>query len=167
MDSVFITSALSATFDVFQTMAKFKPSPGVPSLKREQGHYGDVTAIMNMRGDRADGTLAISFSKQAICDIAHRMLNEEHNSINETIRDLAGELVNMIVGGAKRTLSEQGYDFDMSTPEVITGPNAMHTAMFQGETVSLPFQTPAGTFYLELTYADTLSHQKIYRQASR
>jgi len=165
MDSVFITSALNSTFEVFKTMAHFKPTPGIPILKDEERNYGDITAIMEMRGDRASGQLAISFSRKAICDIAQRMLNEEHTSINETTRDLTGELVNMIVGGTKRTLSEQGYEFDMSTPDIVVGQGNQNKSEFNGETVSLPFETPAGKFYLELTY-DVPVEEESYKQAS-
>ena len=159
MDSIFITAALNSTFQVFETMAQFRPKPGIPALKTDQYPLGAVTGIMRMQGDRANGRLAISFSKTAIFDIAHRMLGENHEKINEHICDLTGELVNMIVGGAKKTLAEEGYDFDMSTPDIFTSHSTPISNDFSGETVSVPFETPAGKFYLELTYATSLEEQ--------
>ena len=157
MDSVFITAALNATFNVFETMAQFKPKPGIPMLKEDQFNYGDVTSVMHMHGNKATGMLAISFSQKSLFEIAQRMLGEQYTQVNEEICDLAGELTNMIVGGAKKTLAEEGYEFDMSTPNIFTGNDKPAECEFSGETVSLPFDTPAGKFYLELTYARPLA----------
>lgn len=166
MDSLFITAALSSTFNVFETMAKFRPKPGIPLLKAEPLNYGDVTAVMQMRGYKATGKLAISFPENVIIDIAQRMLNEHHTEIDADICDLTGELANMIVGGAKKILSEKGYDFDMSTPAVFTNHSGTTKNSFTGETVSLPFETNKGTFYLELTYAEPLVEKNESKQVS-
>ncbi len=109
---------------------------------------------MDMVSKQARGALTLSFSEPAIKAIAERMLGEKLNAIDDTAKDLAGELVNMVVGGAKGILAEQGYDFDMSTPKMFVGKHADVKPSYPGQTVCLPFSTDDGDFFLEFTYAD-------------
>ncbi len=154
MDTTFVTAALDSTFKVLNTMAKMKPVPGQPKIKQGECSQGAVTGIMDMASPKAKGALSLSFSESVILDIAKRMLGESPSSIDETAKDLAGELVNMVVGGAKATLAEKGYDFDMSTPAVYVGEEVAIKPRHPGQTITLPFETPCGEFYLEFTYAD-------------
>jgi len=154
MDSIFVTAALDSTYKVLSTMAQMEPEAGTPVLKDSDQAPGEVTGIMDMVGKQAKGALTLSFTAPVIKAIAERMLGEKLNSIDDTAKDLTGEIVNMVVGGAKGILSEKGYDFDMSTPNVFTGKTPSVKPAYPGQTVTLPFHTDAGDFYLEFTYAD-------------
>ncbi|MBV5346394.1 MAG: chemotaxis protein CheX [Rhodoferax sp.] len=66
--------------------------------------------------------------------------------------DLAGELANMLVGGAKRILSERGHDFDMQTPQLLLGEGHEIVHHYSGQTVLLPINIGPDEFYIELNF---------------
>ena len=91
-------------------------------------------------------------SSAAIFDIARRMLGEEVTEVNSTVPDLVGEITNMVTGGAKRLLSEQGYDFDMAIPAVVAGKNHRISHKSNGVKIMIPFSTLAGKFFVEICF---------------
>ncbi len=156
MNPIFVNAALHSTYNVLNTMAAIDIKPGVPVLKTDDRYQGAVTGIMDMMSAQTQGALAISFSEEVILELAERMLGEKLESVDETALDLTGEIVNMVVGGAKAILSEQGYDFEMSRPNMILGNDIEAKPNYGGQTVTLPFSTAVGDFYVDFTYCDTL-----------
>ena len=133
-------------------MAQIKAIPGKPQRKEGDAANGDVTGIIRMASEQVKGYLAISFTAAAIFDIAKRMLREELTEIDSTVMDLVGEITNIVTGGAKQVLADQGYDFDMATPAVSTGQNHHINNAFNGAKIVIPFSITAGKFYVELSF---------------
>ncbi len=154
MDAKLINPVLETMVSVLSTMANVKPNLGKPKIKTDEISLGDVTGIMSMVSPRVKASLAISFSKSAIIDLVQRMLGEEITEVNETAKDMAGEMTNMVVGGAKNLYAEQGYDFDMSTPKLLLGKEHRIHHEFTGQTIVLPFSADAGEFYVEICFEE-------------
>ncbi len=152
MKAEFINPFLESIINVLETMANVKVTPGKPQRKEEDIAYGDVTGIIGMASSDVKGSLAITFSSAAIFDIAKRMLGEEVTAVNSTVTDLVGEITNMVTGGAKRMLSEQGYDFDMAIPAVVAGKNHHISHKSKGPKIMIPFSTSAGKFFVEICF---------------
>lgn len=152
MDIMIINALLDSLMKVFNTMAGIKAEPGVPVAKDDTVSRGDVTGIMLMENDKAHGSMAISFSQAAITKIAKNMLGDDLKKIDDTARDLTGEMTNMLVGGAKKILAEKGYDFNMSTPDVVDGKGHQVQHKFNGQTVILPFNAKSEQFFLEINF---------------
>ncbi|MDH5180554.1 MAG: chemotaxis protein CheX [Gammaproteobacteria bacterium] len=152
MDIMIINALLDSLMKVFNTMVGIKAVPGVPVAKDDEISRGEVTGMMLMENDKTHGSMAISFSKAAISRIAKNMLGDDLQDIDDTARDLTGEMTNMLVGGAKKILSEQGMDFNMSTPAVFYGKGHQIQHKFNGQTVILPFNTNSEEFYLEINF---------------
>ncbi len=107
MDVEFINPFLISIQNVLKTMAQLEAKPGTPALKTNEIACGDVTGLIGMAGKQTKGTLAITFSESTILEITKRMLGEEEKSINDTVTDMAGEITNMVTGGAKKLLNEK------------------------------------------------------------
>ena len=152
MNKEIIKPFMESTVDVLQTMAQVRAVPGKPRLKNEETADGDITGVIGMASDRLKGSLAISFTTAAIFDIAKRMLCEDLTEIDNTVTDLVGEITNIVTGGAKRVLADQGYDFDMATPAVATGKNHRILHPYDGPKVVIPFSIDAGKFYVEICF---------------
>ena len=148
----FINPFLESIVNVLETMANVKATPGKPQRKDEDVAQGDVTGVIGMASEKVKGSLAITFTSAAIFDIARRMLGEEVAEINNTVTDLVGEITNMVTGGAKRVLAEQGYDFDMAIPAVIAGKNHRISHKSNGMKIIVPFSIIAGKFYVEVCF---------------
>ena len=152
MQVEFINPFLESIVHVLETMANVKATPGKPQRKEEDVAQGDVTGVIGMASEKVKGSLAITFTSAAIFDIARRMLGEEVAEINNTVTDLVGEITNMVTGGAKRVLAEQGYDFDMAIPAVIAGKNHRISHKSNGMKIIVPFSIIAGKFYVEVCF---------------
>ena len=123
MNVNYINPVLESLVNVLGTMAQLTARPGKPSIKQEQSAQGDVTGIMSMFGPEARGSIAITFTAPVILELARRMLHEVYPSVNGMVIDLVGEITNMVTGGAKGLLEEQGHKFDMSLPTMVAGPD--------------------------------------------
>ena len=148
----FINPFLESIVNVLATMADLKASIGKPQRKEGDIASGDVTGLIGMASNEIKGSLAITFTSPAIIDIAKRMLGEDVREIDSTVTDLVGEITNMVTGGAKRLLAEQGYDFDMAIPAVVTGKDHHISHKSKGPKIQVPFSTLAGNFYLEICF---------------
>lgn len=157
MDPKFINPVLESILKVLSMMAQIEARPGKPELKAGSSAQGEVTGYMTMQSPQANGSMAITFSKLAILDITKRMLGESHDDINDAVLDMAGELANMAVGGAKNILVEQGYDFDMSLPSILSGPgyDIKHLEE-EAPIILMPLEIDAGKFYIEACFKEPL-----------
>lgn len=150
----FVNPFLESILNVLSTMAMIEAKPGRPSLKTSEVACGDVTGIIGMTGERARGTLAITFTEFVILEITKRMLGEEATSIDDTVIDLVGEITNMVTGGAKKLLSEEGYTFDMAIPSVVAGKSHTIRHKSKAPIIIVPFSTGAGEFYVEICFEE-------------
>ncbi|HEB59544.1 MAG TPA: chemotaxis protein CheX [Gammaproteobacteria bacterium] len=154
MDAKYINPVLTSMVNVLSTMAQLESTPGKPSLKQDTRALGVVTSIIGLEGPQARGSLAISFPKPVILDIVRRMLEMDTDGTDETACDLTGEISNMVMGGAKVLLEEEGYDFGLTIPTVQSGADHVIEHTVEGPTILLPFSTSAGEFYVELRFVE-------------
>ena len=85
------------------------------------------------------------------------MVGQEATELDEDVRDAVGEIANMIAGGAKATLSKDGYNFRIAIPSIVVG--AGHTIEHKGKGPCLvvPFDLDGETFWLEVSFDTTKS----------
>ncbi|MDH5444928.1 MAG: chemotaxis protein CheX [Gammaproteobacteria bacterium] len=152
MDILIINALLDSLMKIFNTMIGVMPEPGIPTPKSDDISLGEVTGMMLMEAEMAKGSMAISFSQGAIAKVANKMLGDKLKKIDDAAKDLTGEMTNMLVGGAKSILAERGYDFDMSTPEILSGKQHKIEHKYDGQTVILPFTLDKDKFYLEINF---------------
>lgn len=154
MNVAFINPFIKSILDVLSTMAGLEARPGRPSIKEGAAARGDVTGIIGMAGEQMSGSLAVCFTEAVIMEISRRMLGETPAAIDETVTDMVGELTNIVTGGAKKLLAEDGYDFDMAIPTVVSGKNHTIEHKSSGSTLILPFDTEAGPFFMEICFME-------------
>ncbi|MCR8921163.1 chemotaxis protein CheX [Dasania sp. GY-MA-18] len=152
MNSQYINPLLTATVNVLTTMAMVEVKVGKPSLKEGTNCLGDITSVIDLKGEKHHGSLAISFSQAAILNIASNMLGESFDTIDEAIADVVGEITNMITGNAKQIYSEGGLDFALATPKTLIGKDTPVAHTVTGATILMPFSTDAGEFYVEVCF---------------
>ncbi len=151
MKAEFINPFLQSTVSVLKTMASLEPVPGKPYITKDTCACGDVSGVVGITGE-TEGSLCLTFSKACILQIASKMLREEVTEVNETVRDVVGELTNMISGDSRRRLQELGHTFQGAIPSVITGPGHEIHHVTKGPILSIPFQTQAGAFVVEACF---------------
>lgn len=152
MDILMIHALLDSLFTLFSTMVRLKIQPGVPELKQGNTAKGEVSALIGMNSEGANGSLALTLNLATVREISLSLLGHEIASIDKEAADLAGELTNMLVGGVKRILSEKGHDFDMQTPQLLRGEGHEIVHLSSGQTVLLPVKIKHSEFYIELNF---------------
>lgn len=151
MNVEYINPFLKATANVLKTMAFTEATPGKPYLKKEAAAGGDISGVIGITGE-TEGSLSVSFSESCICHIVSNMFGEPVESINQEVEDAVGELTNMISGDARRELAEKGIVLKSAIPTVISGKNHTVKHMANGPAIAIPFETPGGSFLVEVCF---------------
>jgi chemotaxis protein CheX len=150
----FINPFLSSMLNVMSTMAKMELIPEKPKLKRNEIAKGDVSGLIGMISPKTKGSLSITFDAPLALATMKGMVGEAPDEVNEEITDLVGEITNMVTGGAKRILSDKGFDFDMATPVVVSGKNHTIHHKSKGPIVIISLKGEAGRAYIEFGFDD-------------
>ncbi len=153
---------ISAAKNVFETMVFTKIETQKPTIKNDDVSRGDISAILGLSGEiEKNGSLSqykamlvVSFPYETYFKAASAMLGETYTSYVPDIHDLGGEIVNMIMGNAKRDLKTMGYTSNMAIPSMIEGKN--HTIKYPSDThiVLIPFNSDHGILFMELCYTE-------------
>ncbi|MFT2092300.1 chemotaxis protein CheX [Paraglaciecola sp. 2405UD69-4] len=152
MNAEFINPFVTALLNVLKTMAQIELVPGKPKKKTDERAFGDVSGLIGMVGNNIQGSLSISFQEALVFEIMEKMLGEKPNTIDSDVKDMVGEITNMICGGAKNELDEKGYDFGMATPMVVSGKNHSVDHQVDGKKMIMPFSHSSGKLYLEMCF---------------
>lgn len=160
-DVGFINPFLEAVVSVLGTMANVEGKPGKPYVNTTRTATGDVTGIIGITGQSA-GTMSLTLSKGAILLIVNNMLHESYTDLNDDIADAVGELTNMIAGQARMHLSQQGLNFQASTPSVIMGKGHRLSHVSGSPILAIPFTTEGGDLVVEVAFADVAGVSKDY-----
>ncbi len=155
MNVEFINPFITAAVTVLETMAFVKPKAGKPYVKQENQGVGDVTGILGItgNGNKLRGSMAVSFSEKAILKIVSNMLGEEHESIDDGVKDAVGEITNMISGQARKELSEKGHSLEASIPTVVSGKghSINHVKV---PSIVIPFELEEGNFAVDVCFEE-------------
>lgn len=150
----FINPFLSSMLNVISTMANMELVPEKPKLKKSKVAHGDVSGLIGMVSPEAKGSLSITFDASLALATMKSMVGEAPDEVNDEITDLVGEITNMVAGGAKRILSDKGFDFDMATPVVVSGKDHTIHHKSKGKIVIIPLRGEAGRAYIEFSFDD-------------
>lgn len=149
MQVEFINPFIETIITILNTMAKMTCAHGQPYLKEDAYPLGDVTSVIALQGDVVEGSLAISFATPTIIGITRSMLGEDVDQLDDSCTSLAGELANMLSGGARKLLWERGYSFDMATPTLQQG-QVLVEHLAPCPVIVIPFDSKYGAFFIEV-----------------
>jgi chemotaxis protein CheX len=141
----------NAVFNAMETMVGIQVSRDKPYLKKDNYTTGDITGIMGMAGKLLAGSVALTFPEKSILQIYEKMIGETATSLSSEVQDMVGELVNIVVGGAKTEFTELGISYQLSIPMVVTGPNHVIKHKFENPIIAIPFKWENNPFTMEIS----------------
>ena len=149
----YINPFIVATKKVLSTMAFVESKASKPYLKDEGNSkaLGDITAVIELMGE-SKGSIAITFSKPCILNVAHSMFGQVYEDINEEIVDMVGEIVNMVSGEARRELAKLGFHFSAGIPVTARGTGHTVDHFVSARIIMIPFRTAAGEYFIEACF---------------
>lgn len=140
---------IESTIEIFTDMVMMEISlAGEPLLKLAPLRKF-ITGMVGLAGVHK-GILAVHFPQQVALDVTGSFLGMEVAEINPDVQDAIGEIANMLGGNLKTILSDRGSDIQLSLPSTIYGDEYAMTSQADVDRVILPFQAPAGVFYVEV-----------------
>lgn len=152
MDVLMINALFHSLHNIFHTMVGLEIEAGIPEAKHSQQAMGEVSALIGMNAENAHGSVALTLNRASVNEIFRRLEGEDVVDFEREASDMAGELVNMLAGGAKRILADKGFDFDMQSPRLMTGEGHELKHHYDGQTVVLPICVGQSEFFMELNF---------------
>lgn len=140
-----IVPFIDATHATFKMMLGRELRRKEAYIKRNYVMYGDVSGTIGLSG-AVTGVGSISVPAQMALDCVRELMGDEADAeINDTVvNDGVGEIINMIAGGAKTTLSSTDTPIDFTLPTIISG-RGHELYQRQGTiNVSIIFETDRG-----------------------
>lgn len=154
---------IDALKETFKVMVQTDIKAHSPEIKKGDIATGEITSIIGMNGTITDksgqtskfrGQIGISFSMEVFLKIASSMLMEEYTEFCEDVQDAGGEIVNIVMGNAKRELSAIGYQIGMASPATLKGSDIKIKYPPATTTVETQISSPLGDFTFEICYQD-------------
>ncbi|MFC1513652.1 chemotaxis protein CheX [candidate division KSB1 bacterium] len=151
MKTEYINPFINAVNNALETMAGATPDREKPFIKPDRATHGDVTGLIGFADKGISGSVALSFSFNAISKIYEMMMGMPVEKLNDEVEDIVGELTNIVVGGAKKDFSEIGFPFHLSIPMVVSGKNHVIKHKHDNPIVVIPYSIENGKFFLEIS----------------
>lgn len=147
----FSDKVIAATSEVFETMIMMDLTPGEPIEDAKMVWPRNVSGIMGLTGDFR-GMLGIHCPTEVALAITSALLGMDLDEIDEDVKDAIGEVTNMVSGGIKTLLAEEGTDLDVSIPTLISGESYKVNCLSDANRVIIPFETTSGKFWAEFKF---------------
>lgn len=154
MDAQLINPFISATTNALEMMAGIKAVREAPFVKGSFHAFADISGIIGLAGE-VQGAVVLSFSQGLAGRIFEAMTGEQLPNDASEMADVVGELANMVAGGAKGSLAEQGMSYRISVPTVVTGKEHFVSYKTDGPCLVVPFKVDDETFWVQISMRDS------------
>ncbi len=147
--SEIVPKIVEATEEIFTGMVMMEINQSGELLEELGLLKNSITGMVGLAGTHR-GVLAVHIPNQLALAITANFLGLEFEEMNEDVQDAVGEIANMLGGNVKTILSDKGRDIQLSLPSTISGEQYTFMSQNDVDQVVIPFDAPAGVFYVEL-----------------
>lgn len=151
MDVRYINPFVDSTINTIEMMMGLNPVPKPPYTKSDMITQGDISGIIGFAEKNITGSVVLSFPEDTALKLYAAMTGEDVFRISRDVEDSIGELTNIVAGGAKTVLAEEGLSFNISIPSVIVGKNHTITSKLDEPIIVIPFQLDKYRFVMEVS----------------
>lgn len=107
----------------------------------------DISSYLSVVSTHFNGTLVLAFPKETYLQLASNALGEKFSEIDDTNKDFAGELNNIMFGSTKKLWNDKGYSVEKAIPHVQVGIPYSTPVGHNLPSIVIPFESDAGPFY--------------------
>ena len=141
----FINPFIDSTLRSLEMMAGITAEKTGLELRDDHITAYEISSIIGITGETS-GSIIISMPARLACKIASNMLMEEIDTINRDVEDAIGEIGNILVGDARRSLIQDGHTLNISIPTVGVGAGVRISRTGDIPCIAIPFTTDFGDF---------------------
>lgn len=145
MNVAIINPFVESTVRSLDMMAGIQAEKIGIELKEDLITTYDISAIIGLTGETS-GSIIISMPEKLACKIAANMLMEDVPAMNRAVEDAIGEIGNIVVGDARRSLIQDGFSLSISIPTVVIGSGHKISRSGDVPCIAIPFTTEFGDF---------------------
>jgi chemotaxis protein CheX len=149
MKAEYINPFIISVTELFESMLDCPVTMGAPGIAEDDKGTPDIIGVIGLSGS-AQGTVALRLPVKTALKLVGKMVGSDFKSVDSSIIDGIGELVNIIAGNAKGKFI--GHKISVSLPTVVRGSictlNNLGNAVF----LSVPFESELGDFSLLVTF---------------
>jgi len=149
----YINPFIEATLKSMEMMAQIASTRSNLALKQDLITTYDISSIVSLNGE-IEGSIILSMPKSLACKLASNMLMEEISELDESVQDAIGEMGNIIVGDARRTLRAMNFDVNISLPNIVLGQGHKIARKQTVPCIAIPFHTEFGDFEVNVGLKD-------------
>jgi chemotaxis protein CheX len=153
MKAEYINPFIESTLKSMEMMAQISATRANLSLKQDLITTYDISSIVSLNG-QIEGSIILSMPAQLACKLASNMLMEELTELDESVQDALGEMGNIIVGDARRSLKAMNYDVNISLPNIVLGQGHKIARKHDVPCIAIPFSTDFGNFEVNVGLKD-------------
>ena len=151
LDVKFLKPFVDGTLNTLKIQCQLEATTEKPYIKGKQPQPEfEIAAVIGITSNAFNGTITLLFPEKVYLTLMSNMLGETFTEITSDLQDGAAELLNIIFGGAKVALSNQGYSVQKAIPTVVRGKLLQTTHLGSAGIFVLPFTTTAGVFHIEI-----------------
>jgi len=144
-----INPFIESVAETFENMLECSVQAGGPILNEDAEGTPDIIGVIGLSGT-AQGIVALKLPVKTALAIIGRMIGTELRSIDSSIIDGVGELVNIVAGNAKAKF--KGHAISLSLPTVVRGSIYKLTNLSNTIWLTVPFQSELGNFSLSVCF---------------
>jgi len=149
MKAEYINPFIISVTELFESMLECTVKMGTPGIAAHDDGVPDIIGVIGLSGT-AQGTVALKLPVKTALKVVGQMVGTKFKSVDSSIIDGIGELVNIIAGNAKGRF--EGHKISVSLPTVVRGNiytlNNIENAIY----LSVPFESKLGNFSLLVTF---------------
>ena len=152
-----INPFIISTYEVFESMLECDIKAGEIRLQTDDQTSLDLIGIIGLSGS-AQGTVALKFPVITALSVVGKIMGDKIKSVDVTVIDGIGELVNIIAGTAKA--NREGHSLSISLPTVVRGTLFNNNVGKKSDWIEVPFSGKLGDFSLAVTFKSNSTKKK-------
>ena len=145
----FVNKIIESTEEIFETMVFLDISSDGDMTEGKEALDCHVSAMIGLSGDFS-AMLTVRSSGHIAMEIADSMLGMEFEEVDADVKDVIGEISNMIAGGLKMRFADEGINLELSIPTTVTGKSFCIASPTRSNRVVVPFNLVVGQFFVEI-----------------
>lgn len=150
MDVKFFNPFIASLNNAMEMMLGVTPERESIYVKDDTLTTGDITGVIGFADQNITGSISLSFPEATALYVYNQMTGEHILQITRNVQDSIGELANIVAGGAKTILSQEGISFHISVPSVIVGKHKISHRV-NTPIIAVPFTIDKRRFVMEVT----------------
>lgn len=157
METENINPFIESVAEVFGNMLETDIKRDSTGIANDFQQDPDVIGIIGLSGT-AQGIAALTFPVKTALAVVGRMVGMSYTTVDASVIDGVGELINIIAGNAKAKYA--GHKIKISLPTVVRGRMCSISKTESTVDMTVPFDSALGHFSLTVAFRPTLIPEK-------